>query len=182
MDDVDKEAAECARSHGLPVSIVLGIIDIESSGHTDAIRFECGYRWLMNVKSHKPFRYLAPDEVYSIRPPDDFEYYTGTTPDTEWIGQKTSWGPMQIMGAVARERGFNEPFFGSLCSLLGVHYGCLHLKWLQPHFQEEDWPGIISAYNQGSPRRGSDGCFINQSYVSKVMAAAQSWQGVSDYA
>ena len=100
MSSCDQEAIASARTYGLPVAIVQGIMEVESGGNPFAMKFECHYRWLVDVNTLKPFRYLTPGEIYNIRPPDDFNYLTGTTPDTEWIGQKTSWGPMQVMGAV----------------------------------------------------------------------------------
>ena len=175
MDDIDKAAAAIARDHGLPVPIVLGIMDIESGGHEDAQRFEPGYRWLVDVDSHQPFRKLTTAEANSLRAPKDFDHYQDTTADTEWIGQKTSWGPMQIMGATAREQGFALPWFSALCGPMGIHYGCLYLKTLRQRFDHEDWPGIVSAYNQGSPKRGADGEFNNRGYVMNVMVAADSW-------
>ena len=175
MDDIDKIAASIAHDHGLPIPIVLGMIEVESGGHPDAQRFEPGYRWLVDVDSHQPFRKLADHEVNSLRAPYDFDYYEGTTADTEWIGQKTSWGPMQIMGATAREQGFDLPWFSALCSRLGIHYGCLYLRVLRQRFDKEDWPGIVSAYNQGSPKRGPSGEFLNRNYVRSVMVAAEQW-------
>ena len=86
---------------------------------------------------------------------------------TELIGQKTSYGCTQVMGAVARELGFSGKYLSELCDpAIGLEYGAAHLA---NHFMRwKSWEAAVSAYNQGSPRRRPTGEFINQEYVDKV--------------
>lgn len=143
-----KEIAKVAEKHGISLSLVAAIVMKESSGNPFAARFEPHYRWVWEV------------ETCAKRLPCSHE--------TEMIGQKTSYGLMQMMGSVAREWGFT----GWFAELYGIEknlqYGCKHLKqFLGQYPRVED---AVSAYNQGSPRRGTDGKYCNQSYVDAVMA------------
>ena len=76
-----------------PLAWMLGWMDTESSLNQYAMRYEPKYRWLY--------------------PPND-KPKQGTT---EWYAQKVSWGILQIMGAVARERGFDSMYLSELCDL-----------------------------------------------------------------
>ena len=166
---------ENARSFNLPPLVVQGIIQVESAGNPFAYRAEPAYRYFFDVDDLAPFRDVSQAEIDQASAPGDFPYYEGlSSQDSEWFGQQISWGPMQIMGAVARERGFCQ-CFPELCSFDdGVHWGCAHLMWLAERYLEDDgWPGVISAYNQGSPRRNDDGTFCNQAYVDKVLLAME---------
>lgn len=121
---------ETARRHGVDPVLVAAICQKESSWDPTAIRFEPEYRWL----------WPARDNVY--RP-------SRVSAATEVAQQKTSWGLMQIMGAVARERGCRLPYLTALCSApLGVEFGCAHLAWMAKRYAGND---LISAYNAGRP-------------------------------
>jgi hypothetical protein len=129
-----------AIAHGLPVNLVRTICTVESSNDPSAFRYEPGYRWLIGDKL--------------------------TMNVTEKFGQMCSWGIMQVMGAVARERGYTGHFPG-LCNVeTGLEYGCRHLAHLYKRYS--NWPDAIAAYNAGSPRKGPDGQYFNQGYVNKV--------------
>lgn len=140
---------KAARRHGLPLDIVLGIIETESGGDYRAIRYEPHYRWLV-----------------------DFSH-PSVSAATETMQQKTSWGPMQVMGAVAREHGFEGPFLSALCEpAVGVEYGCRLLARLIRLYRGTV-ADAVSAYNQGSAKKNVEtGEYRNQQYVDKVMAAA----------
>lgn len=148
---VDKWSAlahKVAPLHGLDPALILAIICQESSGEPHATRFEPHYRWLWFARE------LAEKHE--------------TTYEKECQGQMTSWGLMQIMGAVAREYGFQ----GELEELLdkpelAVEYGCKHLKALRARCHEE--ADLISSYNQGSPKKTVGGLYLNQKgYVDPV--------------
>jgi len=139
-----------AATHKLPAGLVRAVIQVESGGDTFAIRFEPGF-----LK-----RYV----------PNDVMCY-GASLETERNARATSWGLMQVMGQVARELGCRDPFLSVLCDpATGIRYGCLLLAKLRDrHFAADGWEGVVSAYNQGSPRRDGSGEYINQGYVMKVM-------------
>lgn len=131
--------------HGLDPVLVAAIIQQESAGNTWAFRFEPGFRWFSD--------YVNP----------------ACSRTTERNAQATSWGLMQIMGAVARERGCTAPFLSALCDpTVGLEYGCRHLAWLKG--RGYTLHEVISAYNQGSPRRLPSGDFANMEYVNGVLA------------
>ncbi|WP_162232521.1 lytic transglycosylase domain-containing protein, partial [Methylogaea oryzae] len=82
--------------------------------------------------------------------------------------QRTSWGPMQVMGAVARERGFRGPF-EQLNGVWGLYCGCLLLERLRERFLSGfGWQGVAAAYNAGTPRRTGNGRWENQQYIDKL--------------
>ena len=137
------KAAASRRS--LPWELVYAICQVESSLTPAAIRHEPRYRWL-----------VGDNETMS---------------PTERQDQMTSWGLMQVMGAVARELGHTGPLSDLLDPPTGLFYGCLHLRRFRAKY--DIWPDVIAAYNAGSPRRvaGPIGPYVNQSYVDKVLAA-----------
>jgi soluble lytic murein transglycosylase-like protein len=71
-----------------------------------------------------------PNE-YRYEPAFEKKYVDGIEglSETEKKGRSMSWGLMQLMGQVARERGFIGPF-PKLCSLPSenLRFGCLHLR------------------------------------------------------
>lgn len=137
------KAAATRRS--LPWELVYAICQIESSLNPAATRHEPHYRWL-----------VGDNEAMS---------------PTERQDQMTSWGLMQVMGAVARELGHQGPLSDLLNPPTGLFYGCLHLRRFRAKY--DLWPDVIAAYNAGSPRRiaGQIGPYVNQSYVDKVLHA-----------
>jgi len=134
-----------ASRRSLPWELVYAICQAESSLNPSAIRHEPRYRWL-----------VGDNETMS---------------PTERHEQMTSWGLMQVMGAVARELGHTGPLSDLLDPPTGLFYGCLHLRRFRAKY--DIWPDVIAAYNAGSPRRvaGQIGPYVNQSYVDKVLAA-----------
>lgn len=139
-----------AATHKLPVDLVRAIVQVESSGNTFAIRYESAFLLTYVKKDVQTF---------------------GASRDTERIARATSWGLMQVMGQVARELGCTDAFLSSLCEpVVGLEYGCRLLAKLRDRYLEKfGWEGIISAYNQGSPRKDDSGEFKNLGYVMKVL-------------
>lgn len=163
--DVEITIEAWARSMDIPPNIALAVAMQESSHHWVAERHEPQYRYMWDIKENAPFRKLHDNEIAGAAPKD----FPGG--NDEWVCQKTSWGPMQIMGAVARELGFK----GNLRHLngrIGVEYGTIHLNKLRHRFFDDGgWPAVISAYNAGSPRKNGRK-YVNQQYVDKVLAYA----------
>jgi len=151
--------ARAARQHGLPIPLVTAIVQVESGGDPWAARYEPAFFT----------RYVEKIRVRA---------FGGCSADTERSLRATSFGLMQIMGQVARERGFEGPYLTELCDPeVGLEYGCRHLAWLRGrYFATDGWPGVIAAYNAGAPRRDGDR-YANQSYVNRALEAAQPWVG-----
>ena len=151
-DDLQEYIDKYSEKYDIPQGLVKAIIEVESGGNTYAMRYEDHYRWLV-----KPF--------------SQFHWHDGT----EKQGQKTSWGLMQIMGAVARERGFKGRYLSALTNPeIGIEYGCKHLKWQYDRYS--DWQDAISAFNQGSNRKTSQGRYQNQDYVDMVVRKWKSFK------
>lgn len=165
--------ARAIERHALPARLVTALIAVESGGDPWAWNPEPHYRWLWDVKKNMPFRAVTPREIASEKPPADFPSLGGDR-DQEWWGQQASWGLMQVMGAVAREHGFAGLYLPELCDAeTNIEHGCRHLVRLaRRHRPRYGWPGVIAAYNAGSPRILADGHYENQSYVDKVISSA----------
>lgn len=157
-----------AKTHRLEPALVLAIVRKESEFNPHAIRFEAGYQYVWDVKRNAAFRPLTDSEKTSSTPPAGFTAVPGSSRATEWVGQKTSWGPMQVMGAVARQQGFSG-WFPELCGSTGIEHGCKALVKLYDRFHTNHGiSGVIAAYNAGSPRKLGSGGYINQGYVDDV--------------
>lgn len=140
-----------ATSFSLDPQMVLAIIQVESQGNPFVTRYEPAFKY-----------FYRPDEyAKKLKPPTTFE--------TERIHQQTSWGLMQIMGAVAREHGFIDHMPQLLDQETNILYGCKHLNRVRrAGYSDLDQ---IAAYNAGVARKLITGIYINQAYVNKVVHA-----------
>src|SRR5271154_2482587 len=92
-------ARTIAYEHGLDPALVCAVVEQESAWDAHAMRYEPGFR----------SRYVAPLGL----------------PPTEEVARSLSWGLMQVMGQVARERGFAGKFLSALCDpATGLDIGC----------------------------------------------------------
>lgn len=134
-------------SLGVDPDLLAALCLQESNFNSNAVRYEQFWRYLLDVEMH------ARD--------------LKITPITEKVLQMCSWGPMQVMGSVAREFGYLGPLQQLCIPDNGIHYGALKISNLLkrlPHIED-----AVSAYNQGSPAANPDGSYKNQSYVDSVM-------------
>ena len=145
-----------SESFDLDPHIVASIAQVESAGNGFAMRYEPGYRWLYEVKQCAK---LMRDTVFSR---------TAYTDQTEEQLQKFSWGLLQIMGAVAREHGLDEPMPVLLDIDANLFYGCRYLYHLKTRYKG-NMVKAIAAYNAGSARYDNSGKLVNFDYVHRVM-------------
>lgn len=128
-------ARQTATAHGLDDSIVCAVCEQESGWNPWAYRYEDGFYQ----------HYVSP--------------LTGLS-DTERRGRAISWGLMQILGEVAREKGFANTFLASLCEpAVGLEWGCRKLKSCFD-LKGGDVNAALLMYNGGS----------NLAYSSEVLA------------
>jgi hypothetical protein len=118
---------------------------------------------------------FEPAWKYFVKP-EKYAEQNGLSLETEMREQATSWGPMQVMGSVCRELGFQGPLPEIFQPVAGAQYGVMKLKVLLSKYKNES--DAISAYNQGSPRKTHDGFYLNQSYVEKVMARLKALRAI----
>jgi len=178
--NLEKAIETNSKRYGLPRPLIAALIQVESSGDIYAFRSEVKYRYLWDFKKERPFRRLLNIEQKQEHAPVDFPHPGISSRDTEFRGQQCSWGPMQIMGAVARELGFRKAF-PMLCSEVGVSYGCALLVNLRKRFfLTYGWEGVVAAYNAGTPRRMADGNYINQYYIDRVAKSGFDFGGDSN--
>jgi soluble lytic murein transglycosylase-like protein len=110
-------------------------------------RFEPGWSYFFNAQSYADQQ--------------------GITLGTEMMLQACSWGPMHVMGSVARELGFVNPLPLLFNMREGAYYGCKKLSLLAKKYEKEE--SVISAYNAGSITLTLDKKYRNQEYVDSVM-------------
>jgi soluble lytic murein transglycosylase-like protein len=135
------------KQHGMDPNILLAIITVESAGNPFAVRYEPQWKY-----------HHFPREVASR---------LNASYETEVVMQSCSWGLMQIMGSVAREKGFSGWLSELTKPELNIHYGALHFKgFLERHGNLSD---AVACYNAGSVRKTKGGNYVNQVYVDKVM-------------
>ncbi|MFP5223119.1 MAG: transglycosylase SLT domain-containing protein [Acidobacteriota bacterium] len=169
MNSLDAMIDAAAKAHGLPAGIVAAIVQVESSANTFAARYEPDYPYLWNVSTGKAYR-VRPAERSLDRAPADFSAPRGVSVHTEWISQQTSYGLMQVMGAVARELGFAWPFLTQLCDpSVGMEFGCrLLAKLKRTYLAKYGWEGVLRGYNGGP---GAVVNVTNPEYPAKIKAA-----------
>lgn len=171
MNLVDHITHFCT-GYKLPLDVVMAIARVESAMNPYAIRAEPQYRWLWDNLFNKPFRRLEPAEIDLSWAPDDFvaPHEANITADTEWNGQRMSWGPFQMMGALLRERGYKGDFPAICCEPeLAARFACSHISNLRDKYLDKHgWAGVVAAYNAGRPRKTENGIYVNYQYVNKV--------------
>lgn len=142
-----------ANQHQIPAGLITAICKIESGLNPLAIRYEPDFFTT----------YIIPCKIKAVEP---------CSFRTEQRARAMSWGLMQVMGQVARERGFDGPYLSALCDpVLGIEYGCRQLRhFAKLYLSQNNWAGVIAAYNAGSPRKDKSGLFVNQKYVNHVQA------------
>lgn len=161
--------ADAARNYTLPVDVLVALVLVESSGNPWAYNPEPHYRYLVDIRTGKPFRPLSVSEIASERPPDDFPSLPGVPRDAEWWGQQASWGLLQVMGAVARENGFSGKFLTELCDpWTGLDYGARHLRHQLNRYG--DLRDAVVAYNTGNAVKDASGTYsaAGVTYLAKV--------------
>jgi soluble lytic murein transglycosylase-like protein len=165
-DAIRAHVARTAPISGLPVGVVLALIEQESTGNPWAYRPEPRYRYFVNVKTKRPFRDLSPDEIASKIAPPDFPYLAGSR-NQEWWGQQASFGLTQIMGAVAREQGFDGPYLTALCDPVTNIEMCCRILASALRWSGGNVRLALGSYNAG---RGGASSAVGRAYAEKVLA------------
>lgn len=145
-----KEVIEVATQSGFNPALVYAICMKESSMDTWAMRFEPGWRWWLD--------------------PNKWARRVRVTTRTEEIAQQCSWGLMQVMGTVARERGFSGDLPQLTSPKVGLKYGCAQLAYLFTRYS--DVRHVLSAYNTGRPDTKVGRAYAAD--VLKIMSEVQS--------
>jgi soluble lytic murein transglycosylase-like protein len=128
---------------------------VESSGNPRATRYEANfYKTYIQPMLHN--NAITPEEA---------------------MGRATSFGIMQIMGQVAREKGFKGKFEELFEPGTGLFWSLKHLK----HFIDKYAPNLdnaIASYNAGSPRKDDSGNYRNQIYVDRIHKFLKQIKGI----
>lgn len=140
---------DSANQFSIGPSVIFGIVWEETKGNTWNPRFEETY--------YEGKKFYVPSLT---------AHKLGISLVTEQVMQSMSWGLMQILGVVARESGYLGPL-PQLCDpAIGLYWGCNYFDRLLVRHKSMD--DAISSYNQGSPRKDSNGKYLNQAYVDRV--------------
>ena len=146
----DAEIETAAHRHGLDPALVKAVVLVESAGKTHAYRFEPGF-WL---------RYMASDPQWD-----------GANPERV----SASYGLMQVMYSTARQHGFQGSPEHMFVPLVGLEYGCLHLKHLLDkclgHVEQ-----ALAQYN-GGERGNTAPPYRNGEYARKVLKHYNAYKG-----
>ena len=114
--------AETKRSQWVSTDLILALIWQESSGNPWAERHERYYQYFWDTKKELPLY----DKTKSVS--ENRQTALNILGPTEFSAQSTSRGLLQVMGAVARERGFGGLYLTELCDPeTGIEYGVKHL-------------------------------------------------------
>lgn len=149
LADHEQLIISTAGAYALRSDVLLAQVNVESSGNPWAWNPEPHYRYLWNVHTRKPFRQLTQAERDGEAAPADFPCLAGDA-DQEWWAQQASWGLLQILGAVAREYGYSEPFLTRLCDpVIGLAFGAKYLKACL-HYEGGDYRRALARYNGGA--------------------------------
>lgn len=138
-----------AKAAEVDVNLIAAIVMQESAGKSWVTRYEQDFAYLYN--------------------PSAFAQLRGVTEITEIQHQKTSWGLMQVMGAVAREVGYSSDLTELARPPVGLRWGCEKFKANVAKYGMRNIEDIVAAWNAGSPRKDASGQYVNQRYVIGVL-------------
>lgn len=153
---IDKRIEQYIGKHallnGVPIGVAVGIVVVETEilGGLVQAKYYPEFHEVVDPNSGTRWRTLTKEQYASSTPPEDWDglVIIGNSPEDEWLGQKSSWGPMQIMGSFARDQGFVGRFT-ELNGEAGVRFGIAHLKLLQRELATiggDGWDCAVSAY------------------------------------
>lgn len=136
---------EQALAHDLSPALVAAVVCQESGGNRYAMRVEAKWQY-HNLDLQRP---------------------KGIGRDTEWWGQATSWGLMQVMGTVAREKGF-AGWWPALCEPdIGLYYGCKVLGGILAAKGKDEVAALLR-YNGGGDKQYPGRVLVWKEIVSRV--------------
>jgi len=137
-----------AGMNNVPLDVVLACIETESAGNAWAFRYE------------PTFKYTT--RVYTMAAELKWSYISEETL------QKSSFGLMQIMGAVARELGFIAELSQLFDPNTNLSFGCRYLKMKMDKYGNDK--DAVAAYNAGSVIKTQGGFYINQGHINNYTA------------
>jgi soluble lytic murein transglycosylase-like protein len=131
-------ARKIAAAYSLDQALICAVVEQESAWNPWAMRYEPGFF----------AKYVAAP------------YTNNKVSASEAYARGFSWGLMQIMGQVAREHGFAEPYLSALCDPAdGLDLGCkIFRKKLEA--ADNDVVRALQAWNGGG----------NAAYASQVLS------------
>lgn len=123
-------AKKAAAAHSLDPALVCAVVEQESGWNPWAMRYEPAFF----------AKYVAP------------LYTNNKITASEAYARGFSWGLMQVMGQVAREAGFPEPFLSALCDPAeGLDVGCKVLRRKLESAAGDITRGLLAWNGGGNP-------------------------------
>lgn len=142
MSNFDSIIRKSADRYQLSFCLLKALCIKESALDTWATRYESHWRWFLS-----PIKYAKLMRI---------------TTKTERIHQATSFGLCQVMGAVARECGFDKPLPMLCIPKHGLDIGAMKLTQLL--HKHNDLRKALAAYNAGNPNSK-----VGQKYADHVL-------------
>ena len=120
VGELEQLAREAAERHKLPPALVCAMIEVESAWDPWATRYEPAFftRYIDKSAIHRVVREFCHSAKFYI----SFE--------TELHERATSRGLFQMLGQVARERGYVGPIAKLHEPATACELGCGHFRWL----------------------------------------------------
>ena len=130
---------------GVDQDLAVAICGQESNYVSSVVRYEQNWKYLFEVEKYSKM--------------------LGITLQSELQLQKFSWGPMQVMGSVARELGYSDHLPELIVPEMGLFYGCTKLQALSQKYKDQS--DVIASYNGGNAIK-VNGNYANRKYVEEV--------------
>lgn len=150
----------------IPTNLVTALGRVQSDLTMASCRHDPTHQWLWDMVRLNPFRRLSDDEALSSVAPEGF-CALHRDPETEYMGQRTSWGPFLLQGALAREIGYFGPF-PLLCEdpEITTRFTLTAISHLRDiYFDKHGWAGVMAAFDAGRPRKDEEGRYTNRDFL-----------------
>lgn len=160
--------------YDVPTQLLVALSAVTTLSNPNHFAFDATHAFLWDVSHNTPYPRLTDDQCFSSLPPADFSGVAGVnTSETEFTGQRSTWGAFALHGSRARAAGYRGDF-PALCSDpdLCVRFTLVALAQLRTrYFAKHGWAGVMTAYDAGRPRMTEEGVYENRDFLAALRQA-----------